>query len=486
MSEGRGQGSKNSGQSAAGERFVGVTVLPEYFQSEGVEGVLDNLIGRAKVTAVATSPYVMAEADEQSGSREPPIDAGAGGVRLLDRPLWGKRELWVKTSPSFVPDRELYKGLRYQPSAADELTKSDGSLIARFIESAHQRGLKAFFQVQSAIPPGYRVQFGGPVEDDIPLLPDGRIPTRRVANNGSLASPHIVAYQHALIRDLVGHYPKIDGFRFDWPEYPPYLLDSVFLDFSDHARRAAERLDFDFERMKRDALRLYHFLHGGLTNHYLQCWLDADGGRYQLVQLATDYPGWFDLLQFKSTLSEELLAGFRRVMNEAGGEAAELAPSAFPPPWSLASGMDFRRAARMCDAVSVKLYGMHWAMILRFYGDQLCDANPDLDPSLLVKVLVRLLGIADDEGLPSLQDYRYPGPNEPHPIGRAAQIAKIRTAQHDAGSMPVHVLAHGYGPLRDFRNRIEVACEASPHGFWINRYGYLSDDKLDAVGESVS
>jgi len=473
------------GQWPVGKRLVGVTVLPEYFQSEGVERVLDNLIDRAKVTAVATSPYVMAEANEQTGGREPPIDAGAGGVRLLDRPLWGKRELWVKTSPSFVPDRKLYEGVRYQPPVADDLTEAEGGLIGRFVEAAHQRGIEAFFQVQSAIPPGYRVQFGGPVEDDIPLLPDGRAPARRVANNGSLASPHVIDYQHALIRDLLSHYPNIDGIRFDWPEYPPYLLDSVFLDFSEHARGAAERLGFDFERMKRDALRLYRFLHGELTNDYLHRWLGKDGGRYQVARLATDYPGWFDSLRLKATLSEELLAGFRRVMNEAGGKQVQLAPSAFPPPWSLVSGMYYGRAADVCDAVSVKLYGMHWAMILRFYGDQLCQANPEIDPNVLVKVLVRLLGIADDEGLPSLEDYRYPEPDEPHPVGRAAQIAKIRTAQREAGAMPIHVLAHGYGPLSDFRNRIEVAREAGPHGFWINRYGYLSDEKLDAVGEIV-
>ena len=84
-------------------RLVGITVLPEYFQFETVEAVLDNLVKRAGVTAIATSPYVMAEADQQTGSREPPIDAGAGKVRLLDRPLWGKRELWVRTAPSFRP-----------------------------------------------------------------------------------------------------------------------------------------------------------------------------------------------------------------------------------------------------------------------------------------------------------------------------------------------------------------------------------------------
>src|SRR6478609_2249479 len=97
-------------------RSVGVTVLPEFFQNEGVDNVLDNLTRRANVTAIATSPYVMAPMAEGTGSREPPIDAGAGSVRLLDRELWGRRELWVRTAPSFTPDKDLYSGLRYRPA----------------------------------------------------------------------------------------------------------------------------------------------------------------------------------------------------------------------------------------------------------------------------------------------------------------------------------------------------------------------------------
>ena len=115
-----------AGQAAASSRFLGITVMPEYVQSEGIDRVLDNIAGRAGASAVATSPYVMAPADEKTGSREPPIDAGAGSVRLLDRPLWGKRELFVSTAPSYAPDVRLYRGLRYQPAAPDGLTRRQG------------------------------------------------------------------------------------------------------------------------------------------------------------------------------------------------------------------------------------------------------------------------------------------------------------------------------------------------------------------------
>jgi hypothetical protein len=463
-------------------KLLGVTVLPEYAQSEGVDGVLDRLVGTAGVNAVTISPYVMEEADEQDGCREPPDDAGAGGVRLLDRPLWGKRELFVRTAPSFEPDRALYEGLRYQPPSPNELTLREGEVVDEFIRAAKLRQLRVYLQVQSAIPPGYRVQFGGPLEDDCPRLPDGTVPPRRLANNGSLASPHIVAYAHAMTRDLVTRYPDIDGIRFDWPEYPPYLLDSVFLDFGDHARRAAERLGFDFEPMRRDVGELYRKLHGGLTDVDLQDWTASEDG-HGLLRLRDLYPGVVEWIRFKASLVDELLSGFRAVLDAASDKSLEMLPNAFAPPWNVASGMDFARAGKHSDGISVKLYTMHWPMMLRFYGDQIAGANPGLSRDLLVRALVEWLELADDGGLPTLEDYSYPPPDVAHPAGANAQARKIRAAQRDAGETPIYSLCHAYGPRDDFAERLRVAWQASEHGVWVNRYGYLSNEKLDAIGE---
>ena len=99
------------------ERFLGVTVLPEYIQSEGIDGVLDNLVEKVGANAVATSPYLMEEADRETGNREPP--AGAGSVRLLDRPLFGKREVWVRTAPSeALPWAEPWARVSGAPAAS--------------------------------------------------------------------------------------------------------------------------------------------------------------------------------------------------------------------------------------------------------------------------------------------------------------------------------------------------------------------------------
>ena len=56
----------------AGEKLLGVTVLPEYIQSESTDGLLDNLT-RIGANAVATSPHLMQAADPRraSGNRRP-------------------------------------------------------------------------------------------------------------------------------------------------------------------------------------------------------------------------------------------------------------------------------------------------------------------------------------------------------------------------------------------------------------------------------
>ena len=464
-----------------GGRIVGVTVMPEFFQVEGVGRVLDNLQRRAGITAIATSPYVMAPAPDGEGSREPPIDAGAGSVRLLDRALWGKRELSVRTAPSWTPDAALYRGLRYQPAAATELTARDGHVVADAIAEAKRRGLAVLLQVQAAIPPGYRVQFGGPVEEDRPRLPDGSTPAMRVDNNASLASPHVHDYARALVADLLRAYPDIDGLRIDWPEYPPYSLDSAFFDFGPHAARAAHAVDLEFEAMREAAGALRAKLLGGLSADDLAGWTARDGGRFRLLQALLDRPALGAWLRFKAGLARSILATFRAALDAAAPGKA-LVPGAFPPPWTAISGFSFANAAPLSDAIMVKLFTMHWAMMVRMWGDAIAAANPGIarHPAL-PRALAALFDIVDDSGPDRLEDWRYPEPEEPHPVGRHAQTRKLRAAEAEAGK-PVIALAHGYGPVDDFARRCAIAWEGARGGVWINRYGYLADAKLDALG----
>jgi len=468
-------------ESDAFAKSLNISVMPEYLQSEGTLQVLDNLQERTGVTSVTTSPYVMEPSNASDAGREPPADAKAGAVRFLDRALWGKRELTVRTSPSFVPDKSLYKGLRYQPSEPDALTEREGRKISQFIDETKARDLRVYMQVQSAIPPGYKVQFGGAVPEDRPLLPDGSEHEGRVDKNASLASSHITDYGCALLRDLIQSYRNLDGLRVDWPEYPPYAFDSLFFDFSGHAETTAKRLGYDFERMRRDTLSLLNFLLAGMTDQNITNFIKSAPS--SIWEILGDYPGVLDLRSLKGDLVSEMLGAYRKTIDEASGGKMDFVVQGFPPPWTQASGFDIKKLTPHVSGIGVKLYTMHWPMMVRGYADRILASNGNVSESALLKGIFTVLDLLDDAPPSQIKDVHYPEPDEPHLAGIQAQKRKILETRKLAGDTPVHAFSHAYGPMDDYRARMEVAWETSGHRMVVNRYGYMSDEKLDVLGE---
>lgn len=457
------------------QRFLGVTTMSPFFQNEGIDQTLDNLT-RAGVTAVATNTSVTAPGAEGEGSFQPPDDAGAS-VRLFDRPLWSQQALWLRSSPGHQANLDYFQGLPYQPRAADDLTLEAGHLVADFIAAAKARGLRVYIQTSAATPPGLR-------SEDTPRLPDGRLPQARMANTGSLASPAIRAWNQAWTRDIFAHYPQVDGIRPDWPEYPCYKLDEVFQDFGDHVANWAEQHGFDFARIRSQAEQFYRYLHGGLTNSDLVDFASPDRGKFTIARLFNRFPGVVEWFRLKAALSTDLLRDWRAAITTHGGADKELSANAFMPPFSFLTGLDFGAAAELCASIAPKLYTMHWSLMVKFWGDVLMSTNAGLDEKLLVRALVNLLDLADDLVAAGIDDYGYPAPDEPHPIPNGPQVRKIAQALAAAnGKAKIYALVHGYGPADDFRRRLQLVADSPADGVWINRYGYLSDEKLAIIGE---
>jgi hypothetical protein len=477
----------NSDLSVKPKRLLGVTVQPMYFQSEGVEEVLDSL-SKAGVNAIAISPSVYEQIEELPSSdaaglseelprREPPVDGGAGSVRVVERLLWGKEQVLINPSPSAPPNMEFYKGLKYQPSKATAFTESDGGMIQQIIESAHARGMKVYFQLSA-------VQVPGAYDEDMPLLPNGEPPRQRMIETMSLASDDLRAYICARVKDLVTSYPEIDGLRHDWPEHPPYRLGDAFLDFSDNAGRAAGRLGFDFEAMRTTADELYKRLQH-LSNDDLAELADSKSIPYVIAKVLARFPGLAEFLRFKAALTTLFIKELREALDSVSPDGRkDLSPNAFPPPLSLLSGMNFNDVSEYADSINMKLFTMHWPQMIRYYAEELQEHNDrPLDERLLVAALSNLFDFEDDETGTSLDDYRYPSPSTPHRAGTQAQIRKIRQAHAEVGDRAnLYPTVHGYGPLSDFETKLRLAWDAGTSGIWINRYCYLGEQKIDAIG----
>ena len=350
-------------------RYVGITVLGDFILSEGVEGVLENVTA-AGATAVALNPTVTAEAAEGEGSFQPPDDAGTS-PRLFDRPLFGKRSLWVQSEVSFEPDASLYTASSYTPRAAGRLTDAHGSLIGEFIDAARGRGLDVFLQVPAARPSGLQ-------DEDRPRLPGGELCTGRMADTASLASPAVREWNRSYTADLLRQYPDVSGFRIDWPEYPCYTWGEVFQDFGIHVENWAAEHGFGFPQIEADVLALKEWLETSLADEDLAELADRDRGRFRLGREALARPGVVEWLRLKAALSVDLVRDWREAI-DAVDSTRQLMSHAFMPPWTLVTGLDFAGVAEYSEAVSPKLYTMHWAQMVTFWGNELMARRPGLD-----------------------------------------------------------------------------------------------------------
>lgn len=461
---------------------LGITVMPEYFQSEGVEAVIEKVADLAGANSVTTSPYVAARVAQGIGHREPPIDGGIGKKRLLDRSLWDARELWMTASPSFHPDLRLYEALTYRPPEPDALTDAEGGKVGAFLDAAKARGLEAWLQIQAAIPPCYRVQFGGPVPEDEPMTPDGLPVLGRVDRNASLGSEELRTYLRAIIFDLARAYPQVDGFRFDWPEYPVYHFETLFFDFNPSVGRFAARVGLPFEQVRSGVQDFLSDLRDGSVRHRRIALDDLASFRESLF---IAYPALSDLLELRRAIVTDHARFLKETVAEATAGRAGVFLQCFPPPLNEATGFDLTQAGGMADVLGVKFYTMHWPLIEADYLRALRERT-DFSPKSIATALTVILHLSPAQRDRKVSDIRYPEPDEPHPAASSDIIAKMRAARDRVPTKTrLYGITHSYGPLEDVMRRFDAVARGADGAVQVNRYGYLSDEKLAAIGRRV-
>ncbi|WID95846.1 hypothetical protein QO058_24325 [Bosea vestrisii] len=452
----------------APKRSLGITVMPDYAQSEGVDAVMDNIVSRLGCDVICTMPSVAERCAEGLGVREPPADAGAGLVRTLDRPLWGDTALWMRTAPSFVPEPRFYRDSPYAPPEPDALTHREGHVVAQMLAKAKRAGLATQLQVMAAAPPALRVQQRPDAGADEPLTVFGTPVRNRVDANVSLASEGLRAYMRALVADLLANYPDCDALRFDWPEYPPYALDSLLFDFSPPAVKRGQELGHDVDAIRARALE---GLGAAREN--------AAAGTVTIDALLQP-DGWAaDLLAFRSAIVADYVGALSAIVKEVSYGRVGVVMQAFPPPLNRLSGFDFAAVDGIADEIAVKHYTMHWPMIESGYVERLA-AVADVDADAIFTEVHRWLGLNGGATCPGA--LRYPEPHEPHPADDAALYRTVEIAGGQIHRSRLSVIAHGYGPPDDVERRFHAALATPCRNLHLNRYGYLSDEKIARLG----
>ncbi|MBT3995564.1 MAG: hypothetical protein HOJ22_06480 [Chloroflexi bacterium] len=469
-------------------KTLGIYAWPPHIQAEGVNAVLDNLqsIG---ATSVSTSTYVAEPAiDGEGDRREPPQNGNKGLVREIDRPLWGRKALYLHTGPSFSHDSKLYDGMKYAPEAPNDLTRKHGDVIHNFLAEANKRGLKTYIQTSPSRLPTLR---DGVDESerlaDTPRLPFGKLPANRMVNFASLASPAVVDFMAAETADIIAEYPEADGLLLDRMEQSFYTFDDAFVDYGSHAQKAAEKYGLDFESINGAA--------GAALQHFASITNDELDSVQSKIDIPIAFPGLAqndsssgqslnDAMKLRSKTASHLLKTIRESADSVRPEV-ELIPITFPPPLSLLTGVDFSKYSKYADAVMIKFFTMHWPLIVTYWTEGITAMNPTLDPNKVARAVSIALELED---VPSTNagDYAYPEPDTPHRAGTNAQISKIKVATKQAKKMPILPSVHGYGPLEDVERRWRIGWETGDSGMWVNRYGYLSEPKLNLLKRVIS
>ena len=469
-------------------KSLGIYAWPPHIQAEGVNAVLDHLqaIG---ATSVSTSTYVAEPAADGEGDRrEPPQNGNKGLVREIDRPLWGRQALYLHTGPSFDHDPKLYSGQKYAPPPANDLTKKHGHVIHDFLAEANKRGLKTYIQTSPSRLPTLREGVDASERvADTPRLPFDKLPTKRMENFASLASPAVRDYMAAETVDILNEYPEADGLLLDRMEQSFYTFDDAFVDYGSHARHAAEVNNLDFDAIN-DAVASALKRFATVTNEGLDS-IDSK------LDIPIAFPGLtesqhagIDPLNDAMRLRSAITTNFLRTLRESADSVrsdVELIPITFPPPLSVLTGVDFSAYSKYADAVMIKFFTMHWPLIVRYWTEGITAMNPSVDPNKVARAVSIALELED---LPSniASDYAYPEPTTPHRAGTNAQINKIKVATNQANNMPILPSVHGYGPLDDVERRWKIGWETGDSGMWVNRYGYLSEPKLNLLKRVTS
>ncbi len=468
---------------ATGQRTRGIVLTPAELAFEGTEAVLQN-VQAAGANAVAITPGVFLPADENSGLREPPLDV-AGHVRQLDRPLWGGNVSYVRRFAPYEPDPEIWKSLPYHaPTPAPSEHRVD--VTRETIDWGRRHGLDTWIilspSVLPGLPGGHSMSSGsGELDvDERPLPIGGERSREAIAGQGCPNSEHVRNLVVANVRETLRHYGDAAGIQLDWIEYTCYFPEDVFTCVCPSCRASALTAGLDWEAM-RDGLqalwdRLHHLDDDDLRRIAEQASLSAvlDTPRQDAVHA---------LWQFKADSVSRLIATIDETIRDCGFNLP-LGANGFAPPFSTWTGADFATMATQAAFVRPKFFTFHWSMMIRWYGEAILSWNEDLDPALVTTALLSVFDVhppAARYGL-DLCDYGMPGPHEPHSLSAddvRRKLARVTDAVGDTALVEAYV--HGYQPANEFDAVMDAVASSSVSGEWVQRYGYLSDEKLQIL-----
>ena len=92
-----------------------------------------------------------------------------------------------------------------------------------------------------------------------------------------------------------------------------------------------------------------------------------------------------------------------------------------------------------------------------------------------------------DEDRPRLPDGSIPPDRMADTASLASEAMRAYNRAYVADLLAAYPNISGYGPADDFRCQLKLVAQSNDaDGVWINRYGYLSDEKIEIIANACS
>ena len=423
------------------------------FQSEGIDTLLDNL-EKNHIKEITIEPRFFIETGNPSDLRLPPLDLD-GSNRKLERPLFGGNDVkYGKKYFCFIPDEHLFSSTVYRPDCK--------SFNIDFCKEVVLRAKARGFRINIFVPP---VPKGGYDEKDYDVTVDGRKVLPAISKEACRNSEDVINYYVALANNLIKEYNP-DGLMFDWIEYTNYAFSDNFLCFCGNCTGKMEEYGYSVEHLRSIVLSVYDWVRN--VDH-----LPSFDGMDAHDIWKSINPDIHEFFKFKQESIYNTIIYIRNRIEKT----VELLFTGFAPPMNKATGLlPVFSDAGLNIRVQPKMYRFHWAMMVNWYASELYSLNSGVPLSDWICFVKKLLEVTDPSC--DIRHYVMPSPGEVGALDIDDERMKMKCSFEKDSNCLQTVRLHGYATDEEFEQRVSFAKAFSYERVSIQRYGYLSDEKI--------
>jgi len=385
----------------------------------------------------------------------------------------GSKSIRMNLYHAFKPNPKNYEGTEVKPIHVSGAEVSDLKWFSTLLKEAKDRGMKVYYLWMLAC-------------QISELAPKNVSEVTNVFGKGMdflcLNTPGLAEYMKGYLKDILENYPDIDGVIVDHLEIPSYTSDLLFTCFCNACRRTADKLGYDFERMKLAALKTYRDL-VYLDEKTIKKIADGEIGFSDLLGSVIGDEYIREWLEFRFETINKLANELRQVIIDVDPNL-EFHIDAITTSFAPCSGVSFKRLSSYAHMINPKLYPATdlwgWRTRIKDYIN-LVRQNKPIDDATMFRFLEKLFGIKGLSNFSSLDElYKKPLPVELfiNELEKASLL--FGTKQRVRPWLRID-----YAMVDEIRNMLRAVKLAGVEGVFIRNYAAATQVKLNIVKEEL-